>query len=119
MKYLIQTSVIFGFTFLGELLHAVLPFPIPAAIYGLLALFAALSLGIVKLHQIKEASTFFLGIMTALFVSPAVSLLQSWEVFSRNLIPIAAIVVVSTFVVFFLSGKLTQALMDRKERKDD
>lgn len=117
MKYLIQASVIFGFTMLGELLHALLPLPIPAAIYGLLLLFLALCLGFVKLPQVKDASNFFQSIMSVLFVSPAVSLLESWDVFAQNLIPILVIVAVSTFLVFAVSGWITQALIRRKEGK--
>ena len=42
MRYLYQATILFAFTMLGELLHAVLPFPIPAAIYGLVLLFMQL-----------------------------------------------------------------------------
>ena len=36
MKLLYEFGVIMAVTFLGEICHAVLPFPIPASIYGLL-----------------------------------------------------------------------------------
>lgn len=39
MKYIYQATIIFGFTLLGELLHILLPLPVPAAIYGLVLLF--------------------------------------------------------------------------------
>ena len=39
MKYLTQFFWILLFCALGELLQAVIPFPIPAAIYGLVLLF--------------------------------------------------------------------------------
>ena len=42
MKYLYQAGIIFLFTFLGEALAELIPFPIPAVIWGLLLLFAAL-----------------------------------------------------------------------------
>jgi len=35
MKYLRQFMIILLFSFLGELLKYVLPFPVPASIYGL------------------------------------------------------------------------------------
>ena len=35
MKYLKQILIILAFTGLGELLAALIPFPIPAAIYGI------------------------------------------------------------------------------------
>jgi holin-like protein len=48
MKYLFQFCIIGLFTFLGELLHALIPFPIPAAIWGLILLFLALLTGILR-----------------------------------------------------------------------
>ena len=42
MKYIYQATIIFGFTLLGELLHILLPLPVPAAIYGLVLLCFAL-----------------------------------------------------------------------------
>ena len=32
MKYIYQATIIFAFTLLGELLHVLLPLPIPAAL---------------------------------------------------------------------------------------
>ena len=37
MKLLYQFGVILAVTFVGELLYALLPLPIPASIYGLIA----------------------------------------------------------------------------------
>ena len=42
MKLLYEFGVIMAVTFLGEICHAVLPFPIPASIYGLLLMLFAL-----------------------------------------------------------------------------
>ena len=47
-KYLFQFARILAFCFLGEILYAVLPLPIPASVYGLILLLLALRLGIVK-----------------------------------------------------------------------
>ena len=43
-KYLFQFARILAFCFLGEILHAVLPLPIPASVYGLILLLLALRL---------------------------------------------------------------------------
>ena len=42
MKYVKQIVIILVFTTLGELLSAVIPFPIPAAIYGIVLMLIAL-----------------------------------------------------------------------------
>ena len=42
MKYLRQLLMILIFSFIGEVLHAVIPIQMPASIYGLVLLFIAL-----------------------------------------------------------------------------
>lgn len=118
MKYLSQVLVILLFSFLGELLHTVIPLPIPASIYGMLLLFGALSLKIVKLSQVREAGNFLTGIMAVMFVSPAVGLLNCWDVVNENLVPILTIVVVTLLLTFFVSGKVTQWLLRKEETKN-
>ena len=53
-KYLFQFARILAFCFLGEFCHAVLPLPIPASIYGLVLLLAALLLGFVLGPLLEE-----------------------------------------------------------------
>ena len=45
MKYVKQLLIILAFTLVGEVLARVIPFPIPAAIYGFVLLFVALCTG--------------------------------------------------------------------------
>lgn len=63
MKYIKQFFIILLISFLGEALHALLPLPIPASIYGIVLLFAALSLKIIPVSAVKDVSTFLLEIM--------------------------------------------------------
>ena len=41
------------------MLHTVLPLPVPASVYGLVLLLAALNFGFVKLDDVKEVGTNF------------------------------------------------------------
>lgn len=106
--YLTQSAWIFGFTLLGEALQRLLPLPIPAAVYGLVLLFAALCLKIVKVEQINKVSNFLLTILPLLFVSPAVNLLESWNILAPHVIPIALLVLSSTVLVFAIAGLVSQ-----------
>lgn len=48
MKYLIQMMIIGGITFLGEMLHVLIPLPVPASVYGMascLSVFACILSG--------------------------------------------------------------------------
>lgn len=115
VNYLRQGLLIFGFTLLGEALHALLPFPIPAAIYGLVLLFAALCLHIVKVEHVKQLSGFLLTIMPLFFVSPAVNLLQSWGLLLPNLGWILLLIAASTILVFAVSGLVCQAFCKKED----
>ena len=59
MKYLSQFLIIISFSLMGEVLQRLIPVPIPASVYGIALLFAALCLGVVKLEQIKEEGKTF------------------------------------------------------------
>ena len=113
--YLKQSAWIFGFTLLGEALHRLLPLPIPAAVYGLVLLFAALCLKLVKVEQINKVSDFLLTILPILFVSPAVNLLESWGIVAPHVIPIALLVVSSTVLVFAVAGLIAQLFCGKEK----
>ena len=113
MKYLSQFCIILGFTLAGEALQRLLPLPIPASVWGLALLFAALCLGLVKLEQVKDAATFLISIMALLFVSPAVGIVENWALIRPQLLPIFLLLAGSTCLVFGISGRLTQWLMKK------
>lgn len=118
MKYLRQILLILLFSFLGELLHALLPWPIPASIYGMGLLFAALSLKLIRVEQVKDAGGFLVSFLPVLFVAPIVSLLDCWDQLKAHLLPIFLILIGSTVLCFAVSGRVTQWFMGRKEKKN-
>mgnify|MGYP004432947441 CR=1 FL=1 len=66
MDLIFQFLRIMVFCFAGELCYNFLPLPIPASVYGLLLLLAALKLGWVKLEQVRTAALFLIGIKNPL-----------------------------------------------------
>ena len=118
MKYIKQLLLIVTFSFVGELLSALIPLPVPAAIYGLVLLFLALLTGLLKLEQVSDTAHFLISIMPLFFVVPTVKLLGYWDVIAPALLPICVILVTSTVVVFAVSGVVTQLLLG-KEKKEN
>ena len=110
MKYLSQFLIILGFTFAGEALQRLLPLPIPASVWGLVLLFAALCLGLVKLEHVKEAGSFLTSILPILFVAPTVGIVEYWGLISAKLLPIALILVATTVLTFGITGRIVQGL---------
>ena len=119
LKFLRQILLIFLFSFLGELLRSLIPLPIPASIYGMVLLFVALSLKIVKLEDIKSAGGFLTSLFPLLFVAPVVSLMDCWADIAPKLVSILFLLIISTLVCFFVAGRFTQRLMKGKEENHD
>lgn len=119
MKYLNQFLVIMGFTLAGEALQRIIPLPIPASVYGLVLLFLALCVGLVKLEHVKEAGGFLTSILPILFVSPVVGILENWNLIKGALLPMFLLVVASTVTTFGISGRVTQWIMRKVGSKDE
>ena len=119
MKYLSQFLIILGFTFAGEALQRLIPLPIPASVYGLLLLFGALCLGLVKLEQVKETGHFLASILPILFVAPTVGIIEYWGLISSNLLPIALVLVASTVLTFGIAGWVAQSLAKKGGARHD
>jgi holin-like protein len=116
MKYIFQFARIMGFCLAGELLHKLIPLPIPAGIYGLVLLAAALLTGIVKLEQVKQTGDFLTSIFPLLFVPTVAGVMEVWGLIAANLIPIAIALVAVTWLVMAVAGWVTQIIMDRRAR---
>lgn len=116
MKYIKQFGIILLISFIGEVLRYYIPLKIPASIYGLVLLFLALELRIIKVESVRETSRFLIEIMPLMFVPAGVGLLSSWGVLKPVCIPIIVIVIVSTIIVMAVSGLVTQGVI-RVEKK--
>lgn len=106
---------IFGFSLAGELAHHLLPLPVPASIYGLLGLLAALKAGWLHPAKVERTADFLVEIMPLLFVPAGVGLVASWEDLRPVLVPMLLITLVSTVLVFGVTGVVAQRLLDRKK----
>ena len=84
MKYIPQFLYILSFSFIGEVLQAAIPLPIPAAIYGLVLLLIALATGLLKVQQVESAANWLISIMPILYVPICVKILEYWGVISQN-----------------------------------
>lgn len=121
MKYLKQFFIILFFSFLGEIFHALLPFPIPASIYGILLLFLALEWNLLPLDKVKDTGKFLIEIMPIMFIPAAVGLMESWGFIKASLIPYITIPIVSTVLVMAVSGYVTQFVIrhDKKKKRKE
>ena len=116
MKYLRQFLLILLISFIGELLHEVLPLPVPASVYGFAILFIGL-LSVIKLAHVKDTGKLLIEIMPVMFIPAGVGLLESWPQLSPIGVPVAIITLVSTVVVMIISGKITQFVIHKEAQR--
>lgn len=108
VKYVLQFCRILAVCFLGEVLAALLPLPVPASVYGLLLLLAALRFGVFRLEQVREAGQFLVGILPLLFIPAAVGVMELWDELGAMLLPCVIAIVPVTLLVMGVTGRVTQ-----------
>ena len=119
MKFIRQFLIIILISFAGELLHAILPLPVPASIYGLLILLAGLQTKVIPLKAVDEAGGFLIEIMPMLFIPAGVGLMVSWGALKPVIIPISIIIVVTTILVMAVSGRIAQFILKEEDKKHE
>lgn len=118
LKYIKQFSVIAFISLIGEALHHLIPLPIPASIYGVVILFLCLETKIVPLSAVKETGLFLVSLMQIMFIPATVGLIDTWGVFAPNWLAYTVIILVSTFAVMLISGKVTQWVIAASKQKE-
>jgi holin-like protein len=117
MKYLKQMTIIMLVSCAGEILHSLLPLPVPASIYGMILLFLLLEGKAVKLEQVDETAQFFMAIMPILFVDANVKLMTVVGGIRNQLIGILVISALSTVVVTAVTGLVSQKVITLRSKR--
>ena len=113
MKYIFQFARITAFCLAGEILAVVLPLPIPASVYGLLLMVAALKTGLLRLEQVRETGLFLTGIFPLLFVPAAAGVMELGSQLINLLLPAVLAIVPITALVMAVTGMVGQYLRHR------
>lgn len=116
LNYLKQFLIILLISFIGEILKAALPLPVPASIYGMVILLICLCTGIIKLEAVEKAGKFLIEIMPIMFIPAGVGLMSSWGVLKPLLVPAVTITVVVLVAVIAVSGRVSQAIIRHGKR---
>lgn len=118
LKLFKQFTIIIFLSFLGEVLHTLIPFPIPASIYGIMLLFFLLERKVLRIDDIREVSDFLIFIMPLLFIPPAVGLIDVWDELRASLTAYATIIIAVTLIVMVSTGRITQWFLQNQKEKE-
>lgn len=104
----IQLCLLFVFLALGELIVYFTRLPIPSSIIGMILLFIALTLKIVKLKWIEKVCDFFVSNLGFFFIPAGIGVMQYFGLISRQWVPIVMAVGLSTILIIISTGGVMQ-----------
>ncbi len=119
MKYLFQFALICAVAFTGELIHVLIPLPVPGSVYGMILLLLLLLLKIIHLEWVEDAGEFLIGIMPLLFVQPLVSVMNQFDAIAEQLVAILIMCTVVTVVVALVTGYTAQIVRRLSAREKE
>ena len=119
MKSIREVLWIIFFTFVGEILNASLPLPVPAGVYGLILMLIFLMRGIIRLDEVEQAGNFLLETMSIMFLPAAVGIMTVSKLLLPVLFPYMVIIFLSTFLVMAVTGLSAEFILRKTESKED
>lgn len=98
------------FQLCGEFVCRACDLPLPGNVLGMAFLLLALLFGLVDVKSLEEAAELLLSNMALLFVPAGVGVMVYGELIAAAWLPITVAMVLSTFVVMAVTGKVAQKL---------
>lgn len=115
MKVFRELIVIFGFYYAGEFMSKGLSLPLPGSLVGMILLFLALQVHILRLDMVEDTSQFLLDHLPFFFIPAGVSLMSSFFHIQSIWVQILLVCIITTILTMGLSGLSIQKFMERKK----
>lgn len=120
IQIIIQIFILYGFSFIGEMIHRTLHLLIPGNVLGLLLLLLCLSLKLFKLDWIEQGAGFLIAFLPLLFVPAMIGIMNYPSLLSKQGVLLFFIVFISTIMTVVVAGHASQLLeKSRQKRKDE
>lgn len=108
MNLLIQALIIFGISYVGDVIASVLPFPLPGSIIGLVLLFSALSFKIIKLKDIEGFGNWLKDHMAFFFVPLTVGIMVEFELLKEVYGDLIIVMFITTALTYLSVAKYVE-----------
>lgn len=118
MNYIFQLMIIFGVSLAGEIIHALLPLPVPASVYGLVLLFILLVTKAVRLEQVEKVSEYMMAVMPLFFIEPTVGVMESYGLVKGKIAVLFLLSFLSFMAVLAVTGLSAQTVIRLKKKGD-
>ena len=114
-----QLCVIFAVCLVSEGLSALLPFSFPASVLAMVVLLLLLLCKALKPRQLQQTANFLLGNMPLFFVPACVGIIRYIDVLFQNFWAVVLISLLTTPLVFFVTGHVVQLTLKWVRRKEE
>lgn len=109
--------IIVAFLVLGNLCSWATGHFIPGSVIGMVLLFVALLLKLVKPEEVRPVADFLTKNMSLFFVPASIGIMEQWGIISTNLFGWLAVILISTFLVLVSVGGTQSGLMSLQKRR--
>lgn len=116
LKMIGQGVILWLIFWLGGQISLVSGLPIPGSIFGMVLLFLLLLCGVIKIEYIQETADFLIKHMMFFFITIAVGLINSAEIFYEYGVVLTVALVVSLILPLATVGLIVQ-ISNRRENK--
>ena len=117
MKLFKQLTIVFLICMAGEVVAAVLPFPVPAAVAALLIMLGLFIAGVLKPESVQELAEYLLANMAFLFVPSGVAILDEYASIQGNVLQLLIVMVVSLVITFAVTAYTVTGVIHLMERR--
>ncbi|UBH13458.1 CidA/LrgA family protein [Macrococcus armenti] len=116
-RVLLQVSLLTLFYIIGEWINMHTTLTIPGSLIGLILLFVALEIKVVKPEWIGLGCNTLLKVMPILFVPTLVALMDYGPLFMKSGLFLMFDLVLSSLIIFFMTGWFTQFAVNYKQNR--
>lgn len=118
-SFLHQVLVISIILLISKIIEGLVPIPMPASVIGLVLMFLALSMGIIKLGEVESVGTALTNNISFLFVPAGISVINSLGILSTSPILILSLIIISTILLLLCTGFASQLLVKTSPTKKE
>ncbi|MFS0635371.1 CidA/LrgA family protein [Mesobacillus foraminis] len=113
---IIQVLFIHVFLYLGAALKLIIPIsiPIPGSMFGLILLFLALCLNLVKLEWVEKGGNWLLAELLLFFIPSAVGIVNYDDILSLQGVEIVLLISISTIIVMGMTALIAERITGKR-----
>ena len=103
MDVLKQFAIILVFCLAGETAARLLPVKLPAGVWGLMLLFIAFSLKMLRPKTIEKTANFLLANMALFFLPPAIAIVEHFDILRSAVVRFSIVALLTTIITFLVT----------------